>query len=380
MALATKKRKKTTAPRRVKSGFAAIDTARGFRKFQQIAHIYVDNKEYAPIIKTYIRKKFDKKTAQSILSNPDYKFVSSNIASYCYYSQLENVDPVPEETVDWINTRFANLVESGKNVVVEKVKVEKVKAQVYKPSIQERMAEQLENIIAEIESWVDEQPSSTVPKLFDYLKSNNVAQAHINKIRSFYEPVAAEYQALTEKDCPEDLKEGYSHYSKAEIKQIIKFYESLFSDLDAYANLKRVSRATRKPRLKSADKQVAKLKLKKDDARYKIVSLDPIQIIGASELWIFNVKTRKLGKYVAQNIDPTGLAREGSGFSVKGTTLVGFNEEESVQKTLRKPEEQLKEFMGSGKVALRKFLENIKATETKMNGRFNEHTVLLKVS
>jgi len=380
MALATKKRKKAAAPRRVKSGFAAIPTAKGFRKFQQIAHMYVDNKEFAPIIKTYIRKTYDKKTSQAILSNPDYKFVSSNIASYCYYSQLQDVDPVPEESVDWMNTRFTELAESGKTVVVKKAKVEKVKAEVYKPSIQERMAEQLSEIIGEIETWVDEQPSKDAPKLFDYLKKNNVAQAHINKIRGYYEPIAAEYKTLTEKDCPEDLKEGYSNYTKAEIKQIIKFYESLFSDLDAYANLKRVSRATRKPRPKSADKQVAKLKLKKDDARYKIVSVDPIQIVGASEAWVFNTKTRKIGKYVAANIDPTGMGREGSGLSVKGTTLVGFNEDESVQKTLRKPEEQLKEFMGSGKVALRKFLDNIKATETKMNGRFNEHTVLLKVS
>jgi hypothetical protein len=49
-----------------------------------------------------------------------------------------------------------------------------------------------------------------------------------------------------------------------------------------------------------------------------------------------------------------------------------------VAKTLRKPEQQLPEFNKAGKVQLRKFLDNIKGVETKMNGRFNEQTVILK--
>jgi hypothetical protein len=51
----------------------------------------------------------------------------------------------------------------------------------------------------------------------------------------------------------------------------------------------------------------------------------------------------------------------------------------SIQKTLRKPVDQLKEFKSAGKVQLRKFLDDIKATDTKMNGRLNEETILLKV-
>ena len=100
----------------------------------------------------------------------------------------------------------------------------------------------------------------------------------------------------------------------------------------------------------------------------------------AEELWVYNVKTRKLGQYKARVLDPRGMNRPGTGLMVKGTTIQGFDEETSIQKTLRKPEQQLKEFGKAGKVVLRKFLGNIKATETKMNGRLNEHIVLLKVS
>ena len=52
---------------------------------------------------------------------------------------------------------------------------------------------------------------------------------------------------------------------------------------------------------------------------------------------------------------------------------------QNIQKTLRKPTEQLKEFKDAGKVKLRKYMEDIKTTDTKLNGRCNPDTVLLKV-
>jgi len=85
---------------------------------------------------------------------------------------------------------------------------------------------------------------------------------------------------------------------------------------------------------------------------------------------VFNIKTRKLGKYIAQ---------EHTTLQVKGTTLQFFNEKKSIQKTLRKPADQLREFKTAGKVALRKFIENIPTTDTKLNGRFNSDTIILKV-
>jgi hypothetical protein len=98
--------------------------------------------------------------------------------------------------------------------------------------------------------------------------------------------------------------------------------------------------------------------------------VNPTDIIGAGELWVYNTKNRKLGRYVAAEFNTLG---------VKGTSLTGFDEFKSIQKTIRKPEEKLKEFKAAGKVQLRKFLDDINATDTKMNGRLNEETILLKV-
>ena len=81
--------------------------------------------------------------------------------------------------------------------------------------------------------------------------------------------------------------------------------------------------------------------------------------------------------YKANNPDPKNLAREGAGLTVKGTTIQDFCEKTSVQKTLRKPKEQIKGFVVA-KTACNKNFADIKTTDTKMNGRLNEHTIILK--
>lgn len=100
------------------------------------------------------------------------------------------------------------------------------------------------------------------------------------------------------------------------------------------------------------------------------MSVNPIELLDAKEVWVFNTKTRKIGKYVADE--------HAGSLSVKGTSIVGFDPKQSVQKTVRKPEETLRDFKKAGKVKLRKFLDEINAVEIKLNGRFNAETVILK--
>ena len=134
------------------------------------------------------------------------------------------------------------------------------------------------------------------------------------------------------------------------------------------------AKVNKKPRAKKAvpaEKIIGKLKFMKTNEPLKLVSINPVDIIGAGELWVYNTKSRKLGKYVAAEFNTLG---------VKGTSITGFDENKSICKTLRKPEEKLKEFKASGKIALRKFLDDINATDTKMTGRLNEEIILLKVA
>jgi hypothetical protein len=64
-------------------------------------------------------------------------------------------------------------------------------------------------------------------------------------------------------------------------------------------------------------------------------------------------------------------------FTVKGSAIVGFDTLATVQKTLRKPAEQIKAVISGGKPAARKAFGEIKATETKFNGRGNDNLIIL---
>ena len=268
------------------------------------------------------------------------------------------------------------------------------------PTIQERLQEQAYKQSEAIEEWLEvyiTDPKNFDPKGFDFKKhftDMGVTQAHARKLKGFYADYLDDYNELErmptagqlkkmsdhEQDMWAQLKEGYAHIKKADMKKIRTAIEELMTALDFVIESAKATRKPRKAKPKSATKLVEKLKFCKTDEKYKLASISPDQIIGASELWVFNIKTRKLGKYIASNIDPKGMGRDGTGLSVKGTTIIRYDEKLSIQKTLRKPGEQLKDFKAAGKVKLRKFLDEIKTTDTKLNGRCNPDTVLLKVS
>ena len=208
------------------------------------------------------------------------------------------------------------------------------------------------------------------PKAFAYLKKQNVPQ---NMLKGIVEPFMerlAEWQEAKAGTC-EDLKEGYSHWQAKDYKKYFAFVEAILADIDAYAKTKKAVKVARVKKAPNKQKLVSKVKYAKDNTQYKVASVDPVSIIGATELYVFNVKTRKLGKYVADSHMAT--------LSIKGTTVTGFDTQASTQKTLRKPERQLPEFTGSSKAAKRKFLNGIKSVEIALNGRLNSDTILLHV-
>lgn len=261
--------------------------------------------------------------------------------------------------------------ETVDEVVDPKQKAAKIDVKV--PTIQDRMNELAMKHRLHFEELEDELfAGKTVdPKAYEYLSGKNVPQAMLGKILGFFERHRDEIvEAKTTKD--EDLKDAYSHFKTADYKRYEAFYTALADGFAQYGQVKKATKkaSVRKPPQK--EKLVAKLKYAKNDTTLKLVSINPVDIIGAQVLWVYNVKTRKLGRYLAED--------QGGALNVKGTTITGYNELKSTQKTIRKPEVQLKEFMGASKVDLRKFLENIKTTEVKLNGRINEDTLLLKVA
>ena len=326
---------------------------------------------------------------------PDY-----NEAYAEYWEALPGTMGTVRPFSERIREKLDEVIEAGSSKVEEQKKEEKKEQNIYKPTIQDRLHEQSLQMCEKIDEWLDgfdTDPKGFDPKKFDFKKhfeAMGTTQAHARKIIKFYQseldewrvvsnpPTSAQKKKMSESESDQwdQIKEGYGHIKKAELKKIVSALESLLEACDFVIESSKATRKTRKPKAKPAAKVVEKLKYKKTDDKYKLASIDPASIVGASTLWVFNTKTRKLGKYVAAEVDPTGAGREGSGLSVKGTTITGFDETQSVQKTLRKPDETLKDFKSAGKVKLRKFMDEINTTDTKLNGRINPDTILLKVT
>jgi hypothetical protein len=240
-----------------------------------------------------------------------------------------------------------------------------------KPTIQDRLAEKTSDQIGELEGHYDEVlVGASKFKHYDFLVANNIPQSQLAKFKDAF--MARQFELVAAKSKEDrDLVEGYKHFKTTDFTRILAWIEALMEAIEQYRGVKKATKKVRAPRAVSKEKQVAKVKFLKEEKTLKLVSVNPADILGASELWIYNVRTRKLGKYVADSLSVT--------LGIRGTTIVGFDPTKSVSKTIRKPEEKLKEFARASKVQLRKFLDDIRATETRMNGRLNEDTILLKV-
>ncbi len=282
------------------------------------------------------------------------------------------------DTSAWLRAEIEKVMkDGGADLEDDEDAPKEEKPTVIMPSIQERVRDAAYAMTDEIEDAFQSfqtDPENFDPKAFkilNLLKGKGAKAAHARIIRDFYGRDLAELLELAGGNADEQLREGYKHRSRKQIKSLITFLQEIESACNMLMQEAKVNKKPRKTKAVSKDKVVSKLKYKKTDEPLKLVSINPADIIGMKELWIYNSKTRKLGKYVASEFNDLG---------VKGTTITGFDEHKSVQKTLRKPADQLKEFKAAGKVALRKFLEDINAVDTKMNGRINEETLLLKVA
>lgn len=232
------------------------------------------------------------------------------------------------------------------------------------PNIQERIKEKGEQIIADLEDALDGFYTRKEKfSMYDFLQKNEVSSQIVNMISDYYQPKLDE---LNERDA--QVAEAYGS-DRARLK---KFYAEWFSDIERYSSNRKVSkeRKPRKRKEKLAVDVIKRLKYQKEFKPLKIVSVNPVEMVGAQQLWVYNTKYKQLAVYYAAG--PAGI-------SVKGTTLIGFDQEESEYKTLRKPEEQVAKLLSTGKVGLRKFMGDMKTKARKPNGRINENIVLLKV-
>ena len=318
---------------------------------------------------TYLRKiKADKNLIKNINKVKAYNL--ANIGWNCRI--LTNGGLLPSEVEQRMWKRIHLLAKQSINLpedeVVEQESTEPEKVVI---SIQQRVVMKANNLIADLEDEIDKFILNNKHS-FDpvkWFRAQGIKPQIASKIADKYRPLYSElFDAVQGKN--KDLNEAYARWKKPALKSYMELIKSIISAAETQATVVKITRTPRKKKEKPATVIVSKMKFKVEDTDLNIKSIKATDILGCNQLWVYNAKTRTLAVYNAMG--PAGL-------NVKGSTLTGFDEKTSIAKKLRKPAEQLKSLETAGKVALRKFMDNIKCKPNNASGRINMDTLLLKV-
>jgi len=387
-------KKKTVAPRRPRTGLAAAPVDKGFMHFKDYFSLDLDRKESVKLIKAYVKANCSKSDAAAILACPEYVFnVRIHIAACMHWSNLGlefekriinrsvlqsdgSLKIVEVESFydghEAIRRFIEETTKTGKEILLAKNEDTSAKSNVVVLTPLQRYQAKLNDTILtdldELEDlWIGgEEPDFDLYNRFRYHGLTGKAAEPVRKI---LEGWLLDFNDAYHKRCDQAV-EGYSHIKRSVMRRRIKHVELMLADCDKLKAASAATRKVRKPRVKSADKQVVKMRYKKEDKDFKIVSINPISIIGAMRLYVFNAKTREITEYVSGST---------SGFSVRGTTLQAVDLENSRKIRLRKPDDFLPIVQSKTIKQIDNAWNKLTTKESKPNGRINDDCILIKV-
>lgn len=269
---------------------------------------------------------------------------------------------ISEKHIDLVEDYMADLQKKYIKKTPEKSPIEKV--------IIDKTPELISKYGAEIDEQLD---YYILNKKSDFSMKNFLLQNNINstlskKIGALYEPLLKEINDVVN-NSDSELVEGYSNFSRWQIRKYATFIQDIINACNQHSESVKVKRTVRKVTVKPASVITAKVAYLKEFTELNLKSIFPSNIIGASELWVYNIKTRKIGVYYG--------ADEGK-LSVSGTTIINFDILKSVSKTLRKPEETFKTMGATSKRAMTNWFKTISSKPLPIKtGRLNSDTILI---
>lgn len=327
-----------------------------------------DSKTKKKWVIAYVNKVLkDKDLATEISEVDEFHFLQ--LAAIVRLKERE--EHLEEKELNFITTKLEQLRVIGRKLIEERSQKTAVKSTVVSVpvvSVQDRIVEMSHKHAAEVDAAIDE-ACTTRDFSFSvkgYLAANNISAPVSKLMAGFYKPLLSELEETIEgKD--KQLVEGYSNFKKTDLKKFAAMVKGIISDCEQQVVSAKSARKPRAVKQKPASVLVSKVRYQKEFAELNLKSIDPKTIIGATELWVYNTKYRRLTQYVADGV-----------LGVRGTTLLNYDVAKSATKTLRKPEEFFKN-TNLAKKTLATALKAIKTKAAQPNGRLNEETILLKV-
>jgi hypothetical protein len=278
------------------------------------------------------------------------------------------------ELTDAEQIRLENYIQEILKAREPEVVVEEVVVVAAKPNIQDRLREKVSECAGELDGMFDEFVINGAKMSADYkpitvIRGMNVAPQMISNIADIWKHKLSEFETAIEgKDA--QVAEGYSNFSKIQMRNIVKFCETVINDCGAYVQIKKVERKPRKVKSVPPEKRAAKFKVLMEFAELKLKGLPAASLVDKAEAWLYDTKKRKLIHLVADS--------HTQAFTVKSNSIIGFSTIETMQKTVRKPAEVVKAVQAAGKPAARKIYKDLSTTETPFNGRGTENLMILK--
>lgn len=308
-------------------------------------------------VETYFKSKGSKKVGW-IRDIPDSKFPLT-AGWMARIIQLGGILP------DYLNGRIEKRLEEAKTLkynTLEKPERETPKKVV---SVQDKIKSKVDAFLCELEGLIDDDRSAD---LYDLLTKKQFPVAHISSIVNLIKPRRDELELVIKGK----LKEGYSSYTKTDLKTMLSCYDKWISDAQRYANNGKVIRKiTRKPKVVSVDKVTKNIKYQAESKDLKVVSVKPAQIMGAAEVWLFNTKYGSLT--VLRCADPKG-------FTFKASKIAGYDPTLSITKKVgRKAEHFVSQVMSRTRAKLKKLMDEATTKGGEPSDRLNENTLILRV-
>ena len=222
-----------------------------------------------------------------------------------------------------------------------------------------------------IDQFMDGQKVASPEQLTGNCKLNKEESAAVyneyaNSLDEFKE-VQRVRKLRNRSDWDEQLVEGYNFVNKPNMDKLVLWLEEFLQIMIAQQQRKT---PVRRKKPQDPRKIVARLRHLQADKDLNIASINPVNILGSTEVWVYDIKRRRLGLY---------KSKQDGGLHVKGTSITGYDDGLSYEKTLRKPDEQLPLIMKKSKNALHDTVGKIRGKQMKVKTRINPNMLLLKV-
>lgn len=202
-------------------------------------------------------------------------------------------------------------------------KEDEPKAAAVRSTIQQNVSEKLSRFLGEVEGMLDDEVDIDMTLL---LRQNNISPAASREIAERFRPRLLEItEALGSKPDPQ-VREAYRRWDKKDLKKRLDVLSAIIVAAEEHAHNAKVHRKVRAKKTMSSEKKVRGFKHKLHDSSLNLSGLPATELIGKSEAWFYNARTRVLTVLRTSNNDL---------LDVKGNGVIHHDPKISVSKKIR---------------------------------------------